>query len=263
MKQDLEKEECSSATIIAQVEMQCELGENTGTKLMEMRAHCVEKTTITEHYYDTESFLLASTQTWLSQHDGHWRLILEQSQDHNESDKMKRSEKDQDGNKMLDNPSPLVRTGKQGNAASKRVQPTQSKDPADTSSQSQSQVQDPCTLCAFSARPRYTELTDHISIIKQLAQSLSVSVIPSEIQHLSIESFLETAKIQMYDSWIRSRKVKYSLPSGCSLVVETNFNIPNAAPSAVLIMNADVLNISTELEKMDRMRTQLELKIKP
>ncbi|XP_017540079.1 uncharacterized protein si:dkey-191c17.2 [Pygocentrus nattereri] len=258
MKQDWEKE-----AIFVRVEMQCELGEKTGTKLMEMRAHCVEETTITECYYDTESFLLASTQTWLSQHDGHWRLILEQSPDHSEPNKTKRSEKDQDGNEMLDNPTPSARAGKQGNAESKRAPTTQIKDPGETSSQSQSQVQDPCTLCAFSGRPRYTELTDHISIIKQLAQSLSVSIIPREIQHLSIESFLETAKIQIYDSWIRSRKVKYSLPNACSLVVETNFNFPSAAPSAVLIMNADVLNISTELEKMDRLCTQLDLKIKP
>ncbi|XP_066499344.1 uncharacterized protein si:dkey-191c17.2 [Hoplias malabaricus] len=237
------------------VEMHCELGENTESKLKELRSQCVEENTITEHFYDTESFLLASTQTWLSQKDGQWRLILEQSQDGNESDKsyqLSVTYTGNDKNKMPDNPSSLTRAGNQDNVEITQVRALQHESLTEVSRAAfKGQDEDSCSS-AFAAVPRYTELTDHSSIIKRIARSLPDALIPREIQHLSIESFLAAAGIQMYDSWIRSRRVKYSLPSGCSLVVETNFTIPSTAPSAVLSMSANVLNINIELETMER-----------
>lgn len=45
-----------------------------------MGARCVGETLDIEYYYDTESFQLASTQTWLNQHEGQCGLILAQKQ---------------------------------------------------------------------------------------------------------------------------------------------------------------------------------------
>ncbi len=58
------------------VKMEYELGEQTEHRLKDMGVRCVRETLDVEHYYDTESFQLASTQTWLNQHNGQWGLIL-------------------------------------------------------------------------------------------------------------------------------------------------------------------------------------------
>ncbi|XP_049341851.1 LOW QUALITY PROTEIN: uncharacterized protein si:dkey-191c17.2 [Astyanax mexicanus] len=254
-KQDLENGdlECSGVTVRVPVEMQCEFGQNTETKLKQIKAHCVENTTITEHYYDTDNFLLASTQTWLTQQDGHWRLILEQRQ--NESEKNSNTG---DEDKIRENQSPSERSDK--TQQKERVLELQNEGLPEASSQTVlSPAEDSCSSVVWT-EPVYTALTDPSSIITQLSQSLPET--QTQTQNLTIQSFLEAAKIQIYHRQIRSRTVRYSLNSRCSLVVKTIFNSPEAASSAVLTLNADVLNINTELEKMDRMCTQLDLKIK-
>uniref|UniRef100_A0A8C7D311 Uncharacterized protein n=1 Tax=Oncorhynchus kisutch TaxID=8019 RepID=A0A8C7D311_ONCKI len=56
--------------------LQYKLGEKTEARLQEKGARCIEEVTIREHYYDTESFHLASQQTWLSKQGSQWRMII-------------------------------------------------------------------------------------------------------------------------------------------------------------------------------------------
>uniref|UniRef100_A0A674B3G6 Uncharacterized protein n=1 Tax=Salmo trutta TaxID=8032 RepID=A0A674B3G6_SALTR len=56
--------------------LQYKLGEKTEARLQEKGAWCIKEVTIREHYYDTESFHLASQQTWLSKQGSQWRMII-------------------------------------------------------------------------------------------------------------------------------------------------------------------------------------------
>ncbi len=62
------------------VKMEYELGEQTEHRFKDMGTRCVRETLDVEYYYDTDSFQLASTQTWLNQHNGQWGLILAEEQ---------------------------------------------------------------------------------------------------------------------------------------------------------------------------------------
>ncbi|XP_042618971.1 uncharacterized protein LOC109052590 [Cyprinus carpio] len=108
----------------------------------------------------------------------------------------------------------------------------------------------------------YTELNDPCSIMLHLSKCLQLPLTHSEMQSMTMQNFLNMAQIQMYDSWTRTSTIKYSLPGGFSLVVERNYRIPTETPPAFLMMNADVLSISSELEKMDRLCKELGLKPK-
>uniref|UniRef100_A0A8C7SQJ3 CYTH domain-containing protein n=1 Tax=Oncorhynchus mykiss TaxID=8022 RepID=A0A8C7SQJ3_ONCMY len=63
-------------SIRVNVELQYKLGEKTEARLQEKGAWCIEEVTLREHYYDTESFHLASQQTWLSKQGSQWRMII-------------------------------------------------------------------------------------------------------------------------------------------------------------------------------------------
>lgn len=81
-------------TMQVPVKMEYELGEQTEQRLREMGVHSVGETLDVEYYYDTDSFQLASTQTWLNQHNGQWGLIMaeERELNHAQSDDAKKSE---------------------------------------------------------------------------------------------------------------------------------------------------------------------------
>ncbi|XP_056320279.1 uncharacterized protein si:dkey-191c17.2 [Danio aesculapii] len=227
-------------TMRVPVKTEYRLGEQTEQRLREIGARCVTETSDVEYYYDTSSFQLASTQTWLYQHNGQWGLMLgeERETNHTHSDNNQKSETGlSEGNKSVSATS----------SPEERPETSAPKEMSKTSSD---------------MSLRYTELKDTSAIMSHLSKCLQLPLTLNEMQNMTMKSFLNMAQIQMYDSWTRTSTVRYSLPGGFSLVVERNYRIPTETPSAFLMMNADGLSISSELEKMDRLRKNLGLNTK-
>lgn len=243
-------------TMQVPVKIEYELGEQTEEHLREMGVHCVGETLDVEYYYDTDSFQLASTQTWLNQHNGQWGLILaeEQELNHAQSDDTKKSEVEHFEEKkskiLISSPEERSATGAGFIETSSNEHPEKK--------MCKSQVQ----RTSSDTSPTYTELSDPHAIMLHLSKCLQLPLTHNKIQSMTMKNFLKMAQIQMYESWTRTSTVKYSLPGGFSLVVERNYRIPTETPSAFLMMNAHVLSISSELEKMDRLCKELGLKPK-
>lgn len=221
-------------TMRVPVKMEYELGELTEERLREMGARCVGETLDIEYYYDTESFQLASTQTWLNQHDGQWGLILAQAQE--------------DTNKSKD-----------GDSSSQKKREKHTAESENLTSESEVQSTSTDDVAGASA---YTELNDPRSIMMHITKCLQLPLTHSEVQKMTMKNFLRMAQIQIYDSWMRSSSVKYSVPGGFTLAFERNYRTSTEASSVFLSMNADVLNIRSELEKMERLHNELGLKPK-
>lgn len=242
--------------------MEYELGDLTEERLKEMGARCVGETFDMEYYYDTESFQLASTQTWLNQHEGQWGLILEQAQDITST--LSRETKmstlafasEKQKSNMAD-PSPVERFEADSAFIDKPGIHPQNDERFTAESEnftSKSTV--------TSAASAYTELNDPRSIMMLITKRLRLPLTRAEVQKMTMTNFLRVAQIQIYDSWTRSRSVKYTLPGGFTLALERNYRTPTVASSVFLSMDADVLNISSELDRMDRLHKSLGLKPK-
>ncbi|XP_026117463.1 uncharacterized protein LOC113096325 [Carassius auratus] len=235
--------------------MEYELGEQTEHRLKEMGARCVGETLDVEYYYDTDSFQLASTQTWLNQHNGQWGLILaeEQELNHTLSYNTKKLEVGHSEEKQ----SKILNTLEEKSETGVAFRETPSNEfPEKVMSKSQVQ------RTSSDSSLTYTELSDPCSIMLHLSKCLQLPLTHNEMQSMTMKNFLNMARIQMYDSWTRTSTIKYSLPGGFSLVVERDYRIPAETATALLMMNADVLSISSELEKMDRLCKELGLKPK-
>ncbi|KTF76251.1 hypothetical protein cypCar_00026170 [Cyprinus carpio] len=238
------------------VKMEYELGEQTEHRLKEMGARCVGETLDVEYYYDTDSFQLASTQTWLNQHNGQWGLILAEEQELNhtlshDTNNLEVGHSEEKESKILNS---SLKEQSETSVAFKETSSNESPEKV----MSKSQVQRTSSDTSLT----YTELNDPCSIMLHLSKCLQLPLTHSEMQSMTMQNFLNMAQIQMYDSWTRTSTIKYSLPGGFSLVVERNYRIPTETPPAFLMMNADVLSISSELEKMDRLCKELGLKPK-
>ncbi|XP_073672384.1 uncharacterized protein [Paramisgurnus dabryanus] len=253
-------------TMRVPVEMEYELGEQTEVRLREMSARCVGETIDVEYYYDTESFQLASTQTWLNQHKGQWGLILAQDLSEetksSEVDLMQSEEKKSSTvglspeERLKTDTGCIKRPGSDCSDNEKIYSLAESKNLT-----AKSQVQG-TSLDDISAGSIYTELNDPHSIMMHITKCLQLPLTHAEIQNMTMMNFLRKARIQIYDSWTRSRSLKYSLPGGFMVVVERNNKTPTVPPSVLLTMDADVLNISSELERMDQLHKELGLKLK-
>ncbi|KAK2898754.1 hypothetical protein Q8A67_010172 [Cirrhinus molitorella] len=224
-------------TMRVPVKMEFELGEKTEHRLKEMGARCLGETLDVEYYYDTDSFQLASTQTWLNQHNGQWGLILaeEQELNHAQSYDTKTLEAEHSEEKKIK----ILNSSHEEKSETGATFRKSSSNECPEKVMSKSQVQRMSDMSLI-----YTELSDPCSIMLHLSKCLQIPLTHNEIQSMTIKNFLNMARIQMYDSWTRTSTVKYSLPGGFSLVVERNYRIPTETPSAFLMMNADVLSIS-------------------
>ncbi|XP_016304072.1 uncharacterized protein LOC107659582 [Sinocyclocheilus anshuiensis] len=227
------------------VKMENELGEQTEHRLKEMGARCEGETLEVEYYYDTDSFQLASTQTWLNQHNGQWGLILaeEQELNHTQSYNTKKLE-----------------TGHSEEKRSKIL--NSSHDEKSETGAAFGETSNECPEKVLDTSLTYTELSEPCSIMLHLSKCLQLPLTHTEMKSMTMKNFLNSARIQMYDSWTSTSTVKYSLPGGFSLVVERNYSIPTETATAFLMMNADVLSIISELEKMDQLCKELGLKPK-
>ncbi|XP_051759846.1 uncharacterized protein si:dkey-191c17.2 [Ctenopharyngodon idella] len=243
-------------TMQVPVKIEYELGEQTEQRLREMGVHCVGETLDVEYYYDTDSFQLASTQTWLNQHNGQWGLILpeEGELNHAQSDDTKKSKDEHFEEKK----SKILNSSPEEKSATGAALIETSSNNRPEKKMCKIQVQ----RTSSATSPTYTELSDPHAIMSRLSKCLQLPLTHNKMQSMTMKNFLKMAQIQMYDSWTRTSKAKYSLPGGFSLVVERNYRIPTETPSAFLMMNADVLSISSELEKMDRLCKELGLKPK-
>ncbi|KAM9546097.1 thiamine-triphosphatase [Salvelinus alpinus] len=216
------EEEGPQGSIRVNVELQYKLGEKTEARLQEKGAWSIEEVTIREHYYDTESFHLASQQTWLSKQGSQWRMII--------------------GNNPY---------------SSNNMPPEPESQAAGSGCPSTSQ---PCPPA-----PQYRELTGHTPIIQHLAHCLGVPVREQEScsSTEAMKAFLELAGIQSYGSWTSARRLEYKLPGDdCTLVVQKNHSVGGSAnnETALLSMRADILHIGYELEKMEKVAAELDLR---
>lgn len=236
-------------TMQVPVKMEYELGVQTEQRLREMGVSRVWETLDVEYYYDTDSFQLASTQTWLNQHNGQWGLILAEEQELNHFQKSEDEHFEEKKSKTL-NSSPKERSA----TGAVLIETSSNKHPEKVMCKRQVQRTSSDTSLT------YTELSDPCAIMSRLSKCLQLPLTHNKMQSMTMKNFLKMAQIQMYDSWTRTSTVKYSLPGGFSLVVERNYRIPTETPSAFLMINADVLSISSELEKMDRLCKELGLK---
>lgn len=236
--------------------MEYELGVQTEQCLREMGVRSVGEILDVEYYFDTDSFQLASTQTWLNQHNGQWGLILaeERELNHSQSGDTKKSEDEhfEEKKSKILNSSPEERSA----TSAVLIETSTNKHPEKVMCKSQVQRTSSDTPLT------YTELSDPCAIMSRLSKCLQLPLTHNKMQSMTMKNFLKMAQIQMYDSWTRTSTVKYSLPGGFSLVVERNYRIPTETPSAFLMINADVLSISSELEKMDRLCKEIGLKPK-
>ncbi len=239
------------------VKMEYELGEQTEHRLKDMGVRCVRETLDVEYYYDTDSFQLASTQTWLNQHNGQWGLILAEKHELNHAQsyntKMLAAGYSEEKKSKILNSSLESEKWESGDAFGET-----SNNECPEKVMSKSQVQRTSSDTSLTN----TELSDPCSLMLHLSKCLQLPLTHTEMKSMTMKNFLNLARIQMYDSWTRTSSVKYSLPGGFSLEVERNYRIPTETASAFLMMNADVLSISIELEKMDRLCKELGLKPK-
>ncbi|KAJ8413775.1 hypothetical protein AAFF_G00063730 [Aldrovandia affinis] len=222
-----------------------------------MGARCVEEVTLTDLYYDTESFQLAAQQTWLSRQGAQWRLILDQGP---------RPSVDSLGLQAeTGSGAPQAETDAGGEAgaegSAESLRDSRFPKPAGLSEAPGGQnilPQSPPPA------PRYRELTASSSIVEHLARRLQVELpAEEEGESMSVERFVELAGIHNYGSWTVSKRLEYRLPGLCTLEVRRDYSSALRAHTAVLTMGADVLDIGRELERMESLAAELDLQPRP
>ncbi|XP_028648324.1 uncharacterized protein si:dkey-191c17.2 [Erpetoichthys calabaricus] len=217
------------AAFTVNVEEHYWLSEHSESRLRQLGATCVEEVTTMVDYYDDETFQLASQQIWLSRHNGQWRLILGRGPSLNVASK----------------------TAPAGPAASCEERKSIETSP-NASAVPHEKDQDPKLLDVL-----YCELTGHQEIIEQLARRLHIALTTQEAKVMAPEGFLQMAGIQRYGSHQSQRRATYKLQDCCTVVIQDEESSDRRA--AVVTMEADVLNIVSELERLEEIATQLEL----
>ncbi|XP_064210454.1 uncharacterized protein si:dkey-191c17.2 [Anguilla rostrata] len=245
------------------VELQYQLGERTETQLREMGARCVEESTLTDLYYDTESFQLAAQQTWLSRQASQWRLI--QGQGPNSSvvtgDEAKHSEPRA---RVGSGASPVemyaIRVAVERGGKLAEVPEGLKDDPLPGPVEGSEPLGDQKILLQPPPVPQYCELTASSAIVEHLAHCLQVASTEEEGgETMSVDRFVELAGIQNYGCWTVSRRLEYRLPGTCTLEVRKDYTGFPRAHIALLTMGANVLDIGRELEKMESLAAELDL----
>ncbi|XP_036382026.1 uncharacterized protein si:dkey-191c17.2 [Megalops cyprinoides] len=240
------------------VELRYQLGERTEARLREMGARCVQEEALTDLYYDTEGFHLATQQAWLSRQDGQWRLILDQRASVSVCSTDKTGCPEQQGETRSGVPQAESEAG--GDRAVEGALESPGNTPLSTLTGSSGLPGEQKIPTQFSSPPaaQYRELTASSPIIEHLARCLQIGL-PEEGETMSVERFVELAGIQLYGSWTLARKLEYRLPGTCSLVVRKDYSASPSSHTAVLTMGADVLDIGRELEKMETLAAELDL----
>ncbi|KAA0713873.1 hypothetical protein E1301_Tti010026 [Triplophysa tibetana] len=177
-----------------------------------------------EYYYDTESFRLASTQTWLNQHVSQWELIMAQKQ--NITSSLSEETKNSDEQKRNTADSSSQEREQPGSHPEKR----NTADSENLTSKCEVQSTSSDDISAGSA---YTELNDPCSIMMHITKCLQLPLTHAEVQEMTMKNFFWMAKIQIYDSWMGSR---FNSP----------VNVNTVASSPALKMHAPVLFLCTE-----------------
>ncbi|XP_014026907.1 uncharacterized protein si:dkey-191c17.2 [Salmo salar] len=249
------EEEGPQGSIRVNVEMQYKLGEKTEARLQEKGAWCIEEVTIREHYYDTESFHLASQQTWLSKQGSQWRMII--GNNPYSSNNMPPEPE----NQAAGSGCPSTVWGEELCVDRDETEGPKGCEDNPLSIPEIGQIQgQPCPPA-----PQYRELTGHTPIIQHLAHCLGVPVREQEScsSTEAMKAFLELAGIQSYGSWTRARRLEYKLPGDdCTLEVQKNHSVGGSAnnETALLSMRADILHIGHELEKMEKVAAELDIR---
>ncbi|KAK6480918.1 hypothetical protein HHUSO_G17032 [Huso huso] len=241
------------------VELRYWLGEHSQARLRQLGALCVDEVTIKDQYYDDESFTLAANQVWLSKRNRHWHLILGQRAHFNQAYGQAQQESQSSPPESAGN----LKTNRAGGKADQEIK-------GDISSkirEGQQKVSSSDHLTSGSVTSSapgldtdlsYCELTTDREIIERLAQCLQIALTAEERRNMTTEAFLKLAGIHHYGSWNVTKKITYKLGDTCGVVIERDESSP-PRQAAVLTMEADVLNIVSELEKMERIATELEL----
>lgn len=247
------------------VGLQYQLGEKTEKHLREIGARCVEESTLTDLYYDTESFQLAAHQTWLSRQGGQWRLILDQGPNLSVTtggEAKHSGPRVEPGSGASQEETYAGRVGEErgGEATMAPEGLADSLIPEDAGVSESPGGREILPQSPPPPAPHYCELTGSSAIVEHLAQCLQVAPTEEEGgETMSVERFVDLAGIQNYGSWIVSRRLEYRLPSTCTLEVNKNYTGSPRAHVALLTMGADVLDIGRELEKMENVAAELDL----
>ncbi|XP_041094427.1 uncharacterized protein si:dkey-191c17.2 [Polyodon spathula] len=243
------------------VELRYWLGEHSQARLKQLGALCVDEVTIKDQYYDNESFTLAAKQVWLSQRNRRWHLILGQRAHFNRAQGQAQRESQASPPESAGN----LKTNRSDGKADLEIKGDISSKTQEGEQQTKVSSSDRLTCNSVtSSAPcldadlRYCELTAHTEIIVHLAQCLQIALTAEERRNMTMEAFLKLAGIHHYGSWNVTKKISYKLGDTCAVIIERDESFP-PKQAAVLTMEADVLNIVSELEKMERIAKELEL----
>ncbi|XP_066568604.1 uncharacterized protein LOC136758244 [Amia ocellicauda] len=289
------EEEGTRRPIRVAVDVRYRLGERSETRLQELGLHSARELTVEDVYYDNEDFQLAAQQTWLSTRDGQWRLIVGQGPhvDLNNTNK-KESHGSRAGSVVSQGAScapppqvsraggdvrqPAESKGGGGAQSLEEHEGTLSAAPGGSSGPLQEKRRVPAAPPASDPQPApsnmahssscnpdvgpellHCELTTNRLIVELLAGCLQFPLTGEEQKNMTMEKFVELAGLQPYGSWTATKKLQYRLRDACTLVTEKDFAYSPARHTAVLSMQVDVLDIMSELGKIERIAMELEL----
>ncbi|KAK1155552.1 hypothetical protein AOXY_G26914 [Acipenser oxyrinchus oxyrinchus] len=261
VKMEPQEEAEESPSFRVNVELRYRLGEHSQARLRQLGALCVDEVTIKDQYYDDESFTLAANQVWLSKRNRHWHLILGQWECFNQAHGQAQRESQASPPESAGN----LKTNWAGGKADQEIKGDISSKTREGQQKMKVSSSDHLTSGSLTTSApgldtdlSYCELTADREIIERLAQCLQIALTAEERRNMTMEAFLKLAGIHHYGSWNVTKKITYKLGETCGVVIERDESSP-PRQAAVLTMEADVLNIISELEKMERIATELEL----
>nr|XP_005987419.1 PREDICTED: uncharacterized protein LOC102348188 [Latimeria chalumnae] len=245
------------------------LGEKSEAKLQQLGATCVDNIIEDDHFYDTDTCELALNQIWLSQRKKQWHLIFKE----HESDM---GQLQSTANNPQTN---VINTSHSQNTLLTNTRNVRSRTPdidkswigklmglhdfpqnPRTNQQDEIQWLD-ANKANFDFNPKlaYYELTTEREIIAHLAQRLHIALSTEEERDMTVEMFLQLARIQHYASWYTTKRTTYKLQDTYTIVMEMDKE--TAKNIAVVTMDADIENIISEFGRMEKRAKELELEL--
>ncbi|XP_051893384.1 uncharacterized protein si:dkey-191c17.2 [Pristis pectinata] len=255
------------------------LDEESEIKLQQLGAVLIDDVIVKDDYYDNDTFDLATNQIWLSQRDLQWQLIIALPKSNINGDGGKQGEQNslvpkseattKSRSQHRDGPSSEERYGSsprlrswnsEGDASGKQNKVVGEGNPLQehkTATDPEQWDKTTSTDVHDKAEPRYNELRAHRQIIEYIAQFLQISLSKEEGGDMMLSHFLQLAKIHHYASCHTAKRRTYKLKDTCRIVIEKDELMPRCL--AIMSVDADVLNIINELEKMEEIAAHLRM----
>ncbi|XP_019366476.1 PREDICTED: uncharacterized protein LOC109293106 [Gavialis gangeticus] len=236
------------------------LKDTSKTKLLQLQAICLDKVTEQEHYYDTALHELAMTQTWLSQKNQQWHLIVASQKQETRGNASTTELSPKMWNTLHLDKTDASHVKLHTHILTKELPEDGLTGSANISKQDELHYHSKKATNAgthMEHTSTYAELVTEREIITYLAHSLHIGLTKEEERNMTIKDFLQLAGVQHYASYHHTKQVTYTLYGIYTIIIQMDEK--TSKESATILVDTDILNVDKCFEEIEKLASDLEL----